>query len=40
MLKVDDSWQNIINDSLNTLDKDYLDFLYQDKTYFPNKNNF
>jgi uracil-DNA glycosylase len=40
MLKVDDSWQNVINDSLNNLDKNYLEFLYTNKGYFPNKNYF
>ena len=40
MFKVDSSWQGIINKALNNLDDSYLDFLQNDKEYFPNKTNF
>ncbi len=39
MFKVDSSWQDIINKALNKLDDSYLDFLQNDKDYFPNKTN-
>jgi len=38
--KLDPSWQSIVEDSLKALDKKYIDFLYHDKNYFPDKNNF
>jgi len=40
MFKVDSSWQGIINKALNNLDDSYLEFLQNDKEYFPNKTNF
>jgi len=40
MFSVDDSWQTIINKSLNNLDDNYLDFLQQNEEYFPNQSNF
>jgi len=40
MFKVDSSWQGIINKALNNLDDSYLEFLQNDKDYFPNKTNF
>lgn len=40
MFKVHESWQNIINASLNNLDDSYLNFLQEDKKYFPNQQNF
>ncbi len=40
MFSVDKSWQTIINKALNNLDDSYLEFLQQDKDYFPNKSNF
>jgi len=39
MFKVDSSWQGIINKALNNLDDSYLEFLQNDKEYFPNKAN-
>lgn len=40
MFKVDESWQDIINASLNNLDDSYLDFLQENQEYFPNQQNF
>ena len=40
MFKVDSSWQGIINKALNNLDDSYLEFLQNDKEYFPDKTNF
>ncbi|NQY94633.1 MAG: uracil-DNA glycosylase [Campylobacteraceae bacterium] len=40
MFKVDSSWQDIINKALNNLDDSYLEFLQNNKDYFPNKTNF
>jgi len=40
MFKVDTSWQAIINNALNNLDDSYLEFLQNDKEYFPNQDNF
>ncbi len=37
---INNSWKEIVNSALNSLDKDYLDFLYHDTNYFPDKNNF
>ena len=38
--EVANSWQKIIDVSLNSLDKEYLEFLKKDKGFFPDKNNF
>ncbi len=32
---VDPSWRSILQDALNALDKEYLNFLLEDKTFFP-----
>ena len=40
MFSVDKSWQTIINKALNNLDDSYLEFLQQNKEYFPDKTNF
>jgi len=37
---LDPSWKEIVSDALNSLDKEYLNFLSNDKSYFPDKNNF
>jgi len=34
------SWKEIVSSSLLSLDKEYQDFLKNDKNYFPDKNNF
>ena len=33
------SWKKILNNSLKCLDRDYLNFLNKNTTYFPDKNN-
>lgn len=38
-MRVHESWQEIINQALNSLDKKYLEFLDKGE-YFPDKNNF
>ncbi len=38
--KVDESWQEIIDISLTSLDKEYLEFLKKDTSFFPDKNSF
>ena len=40
MFETDNSWQDIVKKSLNHLDDNYLDFLINDKSYFPNVDNF
>lgn len=37
---VHSSWHQILEDALNALDPEYLEFLQNDNTYFPDKNNF
>lgn len=39
-MRVDKSWQGIIDNCLNSLDEEYLKFLHVNKEYFPNKQNF
>ena len=34
------SWREILQNALNALDADYLEFLQNDTTYFPDKENF
>lgn len=34
------SWRGILEDALNALDPSYLEFLENDNSYFPDKNNF
>jgi uracil-DNA glycosylase len=38
--EVDNSWREIIKESLNALPKDYIKFLKEDNGYFPSKENF
>jgi len=38
--RVDSSWQEIIDLSLGDLDKEYLEFLKIDNSFFPNRENF
>lgn len=40
MFETHKSWQEIVKKSLNHLDDGYLEFLMNDKSYFPNVNNF
>lgn len=39
-MKIHNSWHRIVEKSLKALDKEYLEFLQTNKTYFPNKENF
>ncbi len=39
-LKVDDSWQEIVEYAYEGLDKRYRDFLEKDENFFPNYENF
>lgn len=40
MFETNNSWQDIVKTSLSHLDDTYLEFLMNDKGYFPNRNNF
>lgn len=40
MFEINNSWQDIVKKSLNHLDDSYLEFLINDKNYFPNIDNF
>ena len=40
MNKIDKSWQEIVEKSLEALDEDYREFIERDKGFFPDKNNF
>lgn len=40
MFETNNSWQDIVKKSLNHLDDKYLDFIINDKEYFPNIDNF
>ncbi len=40
MFETNNSWETIVKKSLSQLDDDYLSFLLEDKTYFPNSDNF
>ena len=40
MFETNNSWEPIVKKALNHLEDDYLTFLMEDKTYFPDINNF
>ena len=40
LLNVESSWQEILKEALLSLDKEYLNFLLQNKTYIPDIENF
>lgn len=40
MFDIDNGWNKLLQKALNSLDKEYLEFLEQDRGYFPTKENF
>ncbi len=40
IVKIDKSWQEIVQKSLEAMDKNYIEFIEQNSGFFPDKDNF